>query len=164
MASEQQRAAAGRIRADRQFWQELVAEVGRDRMDEPGPMGEWTFKDLTSHLAGWRNARIPAYEAVGRGEHPPSPPWPAELEDTDEINVWLQQRDRGLTVDEALAAYDSSFERLAAAIEQLPEAAADDPNAFPYLGGTAVVDVDFTEHLHDEHEPSIRAWLAERAG
>jgi hypothetical protein len=164
MASEQQRAVAGRIRADRQFWQELVAEVGRERMNEPGPMGEWTFKDLTSHLAAWRNARIPAYEAVGRGEQPPATPWPPELDDDDEINAWLQQRDRGLTVDEALAAYEGSFERLAAAIEALPEAVAQDPNAFPFLNGTAVVDVDFTEHLHEEHEPSIRAWLAERAG
>jgi hypothetical protein len=24
------------------------------------------------------------------------------------------------------------------------------------------VDIDFTDHLHEEHLPAIRAWLAER--
>ena len=31
------------IKADHQFWRDLVAEVRPDRYDEPGPMGEWTF-------------------------------------------------------------------------------------------------------------------------
>jgi hypothetical protein len=36
-----------------------------------------------------------------------------------------------------------------------------DPNAIPWVEA-ALVDVDFTDHLHDEHVPSVRAWLAER--
>ena len=27
-------------------------------MTEPGPMGEWTFKDLAAHLLGWRERTI----------------------------------------------------------------------------------------------------------
>ena len=41
MTSEQQQAVADRVRADQQFWRGLVHEVGRERMNEPGPMGEW---------------------------------------------------------------------------------------------------------------------------
>ena len=37
------------------------------------------------------------------------------------------------------------------------------PDAFPWLDGTALADAELFGHLHDEHEPSIRAWLAERA-
>src|SRR5436190_9441267 len=92
MPSPEQQAAADRVRADQQFWRALVDEVGRDRMNEPGPMGEWTFKDLAAHLAGWRNARIPMIEAVGRGEPVPPPPWPADMDDDDAINAWLQRR------------------------------------------------------------------------
>jgi hypothetical protein len=44
---------ARQFRADRQVWGDLVAEVGRERMLEPGPMGEWTFKDMAAHLAAW---------------------------------------------------------------------------------------------------------------
>ena len=43
------------IRADKQFWRDLAAEVGPERYGEPGAMGEWTFGDLAGHLLGWRN-------------------------------------------------------------------------------------------------------------
>ncbi|MDF2734773.1 MAG: hypothetical protein K0S97_1396 [Chloroflexota bacterium] len=43
------------IRAERALWADLVTEIGEDRMTEPGAMGEWTFKDLASHLLAWRD-------------------------------------------------------------------------------------------------------------
>ena len=163
MTSEAQRHLAARIRADRQVWRDLVAEVGRERMLEPGPMGEWTFKDMAAHLAAWRNARIPMIEAIGRGDPVPPPPWPAELDDDDDsINAWFQERDRDRPLDDALADYDGTFERLAAAIEALPEAVAHDPNALPWAEGTPAVDIDFTDHLRGEHLGAVREWLATR--
>ena len=164
MTSDRQRQVAAAIRADQQLWRDLVAEVGRDRMLEPGPMGEWTFKDLTAHLAAWRNIRIPMVEAVARGEAIPATPWPASMDDDyDAINEWFQDRDRDRSLDDVLADYDRSFERLALAIESLPESAAHDPNALPWAEGTAAVDIDFTDHLHGEHLPAIRAWLERRS-
>ena len=44
MTSEQQIGAAERVRADRQFWRELVAEVGRKRMLEPGPSADTPYE------------------------------------------------------------------------------------------------------------------------
>ena len=149
------------IRADRQFWQELVDEVG-DRMDEPGPMGDWTFQDLAAHLAGWRNHRIEQLEAFGRGEPLPPSPWPAHLNDDDTINDWIRERSQGRSLDDVLADYDGTFERLAAALETIPTETLADPNASPWAPGTALLDIDFTDHLHEEHLPSIRAWLDTR--
>jgi len=164
MTTAAQRSRADQVRADRQVWRDLVAEVGRDRMLEPGPMGDWTFKDMAAHLAAWRNARIPIIEAIGQGAPLPATPWPAELDEDDYelINDWLQARDRDLPLEEALAAYDGSFERLAAAIEALPESVAHDPNGLPWTEGSAAVDIDWTEHLHDEHLPDVKAWLQKR--
>lgn len=126
-------------------------------------MGEWTFKDMAAHLAAWRSTRIPMIEAVGRGEPVPAPPWPAAMTgDFDAINVWFYERDRDRQLDEVLAEYDGSFERLADSIEALPEAVAHDPNALPWAEGTAAVDIAFTDHLHDDHLPDVRAWLAAR--
>jgi hypothetical protein len=159
--SDAQLDLAARVRADRQVWRDLVAEVGRDRMLDPGPMGEWTFKDLAAHLAAWRNIRIPQIEALARGEDLPEPEWPAGLdhEDYEAINAWFHDRDRDRSLDDVLADYDGSFERLAAAIEALPEDVARDPQAMPDFGGTPIIDADFTEHLHVEHLPDVRAWL-----
>jgi hypothetical protein len=168
MTSQAQRDLAARIRADRKVWRDLVAEVGRERMLEPGPMGEWTFKDMAAHLAGWRNARLPMIEAIARGERVPPPPWPIEMDEADgedavhTVNLWLQERDRERPLDDVLADYDSSFERLATAIEALPESVAHDPNGLPWAEGTPAVDIDFTEHLHEEHLRDVRAWLESR--
>jgi hypothetical protein len=149
-----------RIRAEQQSWRALVDSVGRERMDQPGPMGDWTFKDLVSHLAAWRNRTIGRLDAAARGEPEPPSPWPSELDDDDSINAWIHERDRDLSLDEVLADYDSSFDRLAAAIAALPEKALTDPDYFPWSDGRPLVEADFFSHLRDEHEPSIREWLA----
>lgn len=165
MASQRQRELAARILQDQAFWRGIVDEVGRARMAEPGVDGAWTFRDVAAHLAAWRNYRIPIIEAAASGAPEPPKPWPAEIDadDIDRVNDWFQARDAGRSLDEVLEDYDRSFERLAAAIDALPEALALDPTAMAWTGGEALVDLDFTEHLHVEHLPGIRAWLA-RAG
>jgi methionine-rich copper-binding protein CopC len=47
---------------------------------------------------------------------------------------------------------------LRVSLEPIPDAFLIDPDRLPWLGA-ALVDVDFTGHLHDEHVPSVRAWL-----
>lgn len=145
------------IDTERISWQDLVTEVGPERMEAPGPMGDWTFKDLTAHLTGWRERTIDRIEA-GPGVDPPMP-WPAQLTTDDEINDWFYAQNRDLPVRDVLADHDQSFARLAAAIAALPD---DDlllPGRFDWLGGAALVDVELFGHLHEEHEPSVRAWL-----
>ena len=52
------------IERERAAWENLLAEVGEDRMLEPGPMGDWTFKDLVAHLTTtssismWNTSRL----------------------------------------------------------------------------------------------------------
>lgn len=151
--------ALAALKADQQFWRDLAAEVGPGRYAEPGPMGDWTFGDMAGHLLGWRNRTISRVDALGRGEAEPAPPWPAGLGDDDAIiNDWIREQDSGRSPDELVAAYDRSYDRLAEAIEAVPDDRLTDPDAFPWLEG-ALVDADFTGHLHDEHVPDVRAWL-----
>ena len=151
-----------RIADERRHWQEIVAEVGPDRLEEPGPMGEWSFKDLAAHLLGWRERTIARFEAAGAGRPEPPPPWPAELEgeDDDPVNDWIHEQHRDRPAEDVLRDVDRSYERLAAALAALPDEKLTDPRAFPALDGQSVVDVDLLSHLHEEHEPSIREWLA----
>jgi Mycothiol maleylpyruvate isomerase N-terminal domain len=151
------------IRADQQFWRDLAAEVGPARYAEPGPMGEWSFGDMAGHLLGWRDRTLNRLEAFARGEPDPPNPWPAELNEDDEvdaINAWIQDHHADRSPTQLVADYDASYDRLVRAIESIPEAKLIDPTAIPFAGGP-LVDVDFGGHLHDEHVPSVRAWLAE---
>jgi mycothiol maleylpyruvate isomerase-like protein len=149
------------IRADQRFWRDLAAEVGSARYAEPGPMGDWSFGDLAGHLLGWRNRTIRRLEAWAHGEPQPSDPWPPELDDDGPINEWIREHDAGRSPAELVADYDASYDRLVTALEGLSDAQLSDPDAIPWIDGP-LVDVDFTGHLHDEHVPSVRAWLATR--
>jgi hypothetical protein len=149
------------IQADQQLWRDLAAEVGPDRYGEPGPMGEWSFGDMAGHLLGWRNRTIARLEAFSRGEPDPPDPWPAELDeldDVDSINAWIRSQHAGRTPNQLVADYGASYVRLISIIESMPDGKLTDPSAIPWLEGP-LVDVDFTGHLHDEHLQSVRTWL-----
>ena len=147
------------IQSERAWWANLVEEIGEHRMTEPGPMGEWTFKDLAAHLLGWRDRTIGRLEAAAEGHSEPAPPWPAELVEDDDINAWIHERHRDRSVREVLDDVDRSYERLEKAVMALEEELVARPGAMPGLEDQALVDADFFGHVHDEHEPSIRAWL-----
>ena len=149
------------IRADQQFWRDLAAEVGPERYAEPGPMGQWSFGDLAGHLLGWRDRTIARLEAAGRGEPEPPDPWPADLVETasdDPINAWIHEHHAGRSPSELVDAYTASYDRIIAALAAMPDRMLTDPEALPWVGGP-LIEVDFTGHLHDEHVPSVRAWL-----
>jgi len=94
-----------RAKAIRDRWRRLAADVGEERMELPGPMGEWSFKDLASHLSAWRRRTIGRVLAAGRGVPPPPNPWPTDLgEDEDDlINAWIHEQTRDHPLEDVLA-------------------------------------------------------------
>jgi hypothetical protein len=148
------------IRAERAAWYALLAEVGEERMEEPGPMGDWTFKDLVAHLLAWSDRTI-ARIAAGPGVYPPTP-WPASMQTDDEINAGIYEQHRDRPLRHVLADMDGWFERLVRLIETLPEADLVTPGRHDFMGGRPLVEANFFGHLHEEHDPAIRTWLHSR--
>lgn len=149
------------LRADQEAWRAIVAEVG-DRVLEPGPMGEWTFRDLVAHIMGWRERTIRRLEALADGQPDPPDPWPADVDpdDVDAINDWIQAEAAGRSMAALLADIDASHDRVAAALARIPVETLTDPHGIPWLEGQAAADIDWVSHWHVEHEASVRAWLA----
>jgi hypothetical protein len=150
---------------ERESWDALLAEVGEERMLVPGPMGEWSFKDLIAHLMGWRERGLQRLEAAAQGQPEPPPAWPAHLESDDEINAWIHEANRDRPLADVVADSRRSYARLAEIVRSLPDEALTDPASFPWLEGQAlgeaIVDGAWFGHLHEEHEPTIRQWLQE---
>ena len=150
------------IQADQRFWRDLAAAVGPDRYGEPGPMGQWNFGDLAGHLLGWRSRTLARLDALSRGASDPAPPWPPELDeddDVDAVNTWIREQHTGRSPEELVADYDASYDRLTEIIDSMPDDRLMNPTTTPWLEGP-LVEVDFTGHLHEEHVPAVRAWLA----
>lgn len=142
----------------------VVAEAGAERATRPGGFGEWTLKDVITHLTGWRWRTVARLEA-GRHGGEPANPWPDHLDeehDLDEINHWFFETSRDKTLDQVLRESRETFARVERAIAALPERDLLEPGRFTWLPdlslGPAVVRGTF-EHYHVEHESEIRAWL-----
>jgi hypothetical protein len=157
------RALIERILDEQRAWREVVDQVGMDRMDEPGPMGAWSFRDLAWHLLAWRERTIAKLEAGAAGEPMPPDPWPDGLEDDDAINDWMQEQGRGRSTAEVLAGIDASHERLANALGRFPEEQLTSPAGLPgFEDAGAATEMDWVSHWHVEHEADVRRWIAER--
>jgi len=156
-------------RRERAVWEGLVAEVGVARMDEPGPMGAWTFKDLLDHLEAWQAFEQGILEQALTGERP-APAWSAGLDperDQDRINQAVDEATHARPLPETLRAARATWDRLEEGIATLPESALTDPAHFPWMGGKALGPAlvrAATAHLHQDHEVDVRAWLAGAAG
>jgi hypothetical protein len=157
-----------RLRRERKRWERLVAEVGEARMAEPGPMGDWTFTDLLTHLTAWQRLDLARLDrALGDGSS--APPWPAGLnpdQDQDRINQFIHEATRHQSPAEALAEARRTWDRLEAGLATLPEEALIDPRHFDWMEGEALgpaVVHDVIAHYHDDHEADVRAWLARRS-
>lgn len=161
--------ALDRIERERASWEALLAEVGEGRMERPGAAGAWTFKDVVAHLNAWRRRSRARLEAGRLGQPLPPPEWLAELDDetdagVEQINDWIYDANRGRPLREVLEESRAQFRQFGGIVVALPEEDLTDPGRFPWMGGMslaqAILGGAVFGHLHEEHEPAIRAWLA----
>jgi hypothetical protein len=148
------------LKSENEAWEGLLADIGADRMEEPGVAGAWSIKDIVAHLAAWRRRTVGRIEAVANGQPEPAPSWPAELHEDDEINAWFHARDRAKSVRDVLAESRGVFQQLVSAVAKLPEDAVSDPARFPWMEGAPLSGAAFFGHFHDEHEADMRAFLS----
>src|SRR5437868_143171 len=92
---------------ERALWDDMVAEIGVERMLQPGATGDWSFKDVVAHLNGWRIKTLARLDAARNRTTPAAPPWPADLkeendEDVDKINDWIYQANRARPLGDVL--------------------------------------------------------------
>ncbi|MDQ3044501.1 MAG: ClbS/DfsB family four-helix bundle protein [Chloroflexota bacterium] len=150
-----------RIEREREAWEAIVSQVSDTDMDRPGAAGEWNFKDVVAHLNGWRERTVDRLEAAGRGEAPTHDLSDETDEEVEATNRTIYDRNRDRPAADILAESREQFRRMREAVETLSEDTLVTPGRFDWLDGeplSAVLDGSFG-HLHEEHEPAIRAWL-----
>ena len=151
-----------RLQWERAAWEALLAEVGEERMTQPGPMGDWTMKDTVAHVTGWGQEHIAHLQAAQRGDAPASP-----LDTGEDVDV-INQRIYNANVDKSLHDVLNESRAFWKQLEDLMQATTEEdliePERFSWTKGKALgsMTVDnLANHIHDEHEPGIRAWVAQ---
>lgn len=146
-------------------WEALLGSIDQNRMEQPGANGDWSIKDLLAHLTGWNIRLLHHIQAALHAEPEPPPPWPAQLQYEDAINAWIYETNRRRSLRDILDETRQVNQLIFALMESLPEDASVEWVA-PYyylvwIGGTRFPPGEFFDHFHNDHEPNVRAWLAQ---
>ena len=154
------------FRQEREAWNKLLLEVGEPRMEQPGLTELWSFRDLVTHLTGWRKRTVARIRAGCGNEIAEPTPWPAEMgseeagdADTDRINEYIFETGRSQNLREVLDESEIVLNQLQNALEALPESAFDSPDCFAWLEGQPLSSISMFSHLHEDHEADIYRWL-----
>ena len=148
------------LQEEYQNWQALLAQIDPARMDEPGVEGDWSVKDMVAHLTGWRRRLVARLKSLQLGQCEVEATWPVHLTTVDEINEWIYQTHKDLSVGEVLAESEQVFQALLAVIESLPEKVLETVHLQPCMNGYPFNAAELFGHFHEEHEPALRAWMA----
>jgi DinB superfamily len=148
------------LRTERIQWNALLAQVGPERMEIPGAVGDWSVKQLVAHLTWYEGAIVEGAEHVlSTGTFKRRRPEGVSM---DDMNARIASESQNRPVTEVLAEADSVFGRLLTLIEAIPENLLNDPGILglpedlvPWMG---VANNSYAHYR--EHEPELRAWLA----
>ncbi len=147
-----------------QKWEALLGQIDEARMTQPGVNGDWSIKDVIAHLTGWNRWLVARFQAAARNEPEPSPPWPAELQEEDDINAWIYAAYRERPLQDILDETSQLYAQILAIIERLPDdiriERIDPAFYLVWINDQRFLPGEFFDHFRDDHEPDIRAWLA----
>lgn len=145
-----------RMRATRDEFESLLAELEPKKMTRSDVAGAWSVKDILAHIAWYQREEADLFGETGVEA---SSLWKVSQDPRNEI-LFQQNRDRPL--DEVLAEFQQAFDKLLAVVARLSDEDLNMPGRFP---GTSVerppwrvIAVHSFEHDR-EHIEMIRTWL-----
>ena len=142
-------------------WEQVLVEVGEERMLKPGAAGHWSVKDTIAHLAAWEQRPVAWLTAIRRGESPAPAPWPPDVGE-EKTNAWIYEANRNRPLRELIDESRRVHEQLLKELETISEKDLNDAGRFAWLNGNSLAESipgDASEH-YQEHTRMVREWLA----
>jgi DinB superfamily len=149
------------LQTERTKWNALLAQIGPDRMEEPGVEGTWSAKELVAHLT-WYEYRLVegARQVIGTGTYTRPQTGLTGL-GMDERNDRIAEESRARAVSEVLAEADQVLDQLVAVLADVPQDILNDPHRLglpddlvPWM---AVANNSYAHYR--QHEQAVREWL-----
>jgi hypothetical protein len=145
------------LQAARAEWDQALAAIHPDRLEQPGAFGSWSAKALIAHVIWYERevTRTMQQHALDASELWQLP--------ADQRNAAIHARDAALPVADVLAAAQQSYQALRAALAALTEADFIDPGRYAGMPADWVPADIYAQNTFEhyrEHLPALRALSA----
>ena len=139
--------------------EQVLASLDETQMTEPGVLGEWSVKDILSHIPYWEQRMLNRFRT---GQVPPVPEgmtWEQMIDVLNEQN-YLENREKSLS--EVRNEFQRSHEEVMYFLDTLSDDDLNNPGRFEWNRGEPVwhyIRGDTYAH-YQEHAEQINAWRA----
>ena len=142
----------------RRAWLALLAEVGVDRMTEPGLAGAWSGKDIVAHVAWFEREMV---GLIRQRALAGSNLWQLR---PDERNAAIHQQNKDRDLAKVVAEEAQAYAQLVDAVETLSDQYLMDASRFrdmpaDWVPWEIIADNSYRHYI--QHTPGIRRWLGD---
>ena len=146
-------------------WQELLAGLSNEYIEQPLLPSDWTLKDTVAHLWFWQQASVARMEAALNNKEPDYPEWwaifgPDPEDKVDQANAWNYGRNRDKPWEQMYADWKTQFQRYLDLLRRVPEDDLLMPGRYAWMGkySLSASSLGSLDH-HREHYDTVKAWL-----
>jgi hypothetical protein len=147
------------LNESRQKFLQSISGLTDVEMLRSGVVGEWSIKDLLSHLSLWEAELVKLLWQLRQRQKPDSLHFQKDFI-IDEINARWYQENRDRPLERVLADFHAVRKQTIRQIESFREKDLSDPGAFKWLGDSPLENwIGGDSYLHEaEHTAQILTW------
>jgi hypothetical protein len=150
---------------EREQFLDLIDDLSEDEMLAPGVTGEWSIKDILSHLTRWEAELVKLLWQASRGQEPSGETLRGLTgEGDDQINARWQAELSGRPLEDVLEDFHAVRTQTIRRVEAFKDADLTDPQRYRWLDGRPLWEwIEGDSFGHEaEHAQEVRAWLEKR--
>lgn len=150
------------LRDSRAQMEAALSGLADAHLTEPGALGDWSVKDILSHLTAWEAEAVTALARVKRGLKPGKiPSAPAEV---DALNAKWYKENKRRPLDRVLADFRGVRAQMLRQVEGLSDKELAEPR--PWMGNESLADMIRSETFEHEaeHLPQLLEWKRRLGG
>jgi hypothetical protein len=153
---------------EREKFLDLIDGLSEEELLEPGVTGDWTIKDILSHLTRWEAELVKLLWQASRGQEPSMETIEGllgtESEGVDQTNARWHAELSGRPLESVLEDFHAVRTQTIRRVEAFKDADLTDPKRYTWLDGRPLWEwIEGDSFGHEaEHALEIRAWLERR--
>ncbi|MHB8934095.1 MAG: ClbS/DfsB family four-helix bundle protein [Bellilinea sp.] len=141
----------------------LIEDIPVDDLSRPGAMGDWSVKDLISHLLIWEAETIKLLYMARLNRKPDTAHFKT-ISDDEQNSIWYEQfKDRPYerVWQDYATIRDQTIER----VSEFSDVDLNNPNLFPWLQGSSLSQLleSFILQHETEHTTALNRWRETRS-